>query len=388
MDELTQQLAGSFTVSNDPNSTAAQHPRFAQYKSRTSVDQNTRRDRILNHQKDRRFDFMSHVRNLSDDLWDNTDAESVGSEDSMDVQFEGEKPKFRKPGKYYRNQLMYSEWLVEVPSDFEQEWLAVVCPWGKRCLVVASKGRTHAYSKSGYRINSFSSHLPGGSFKQKGRNKDNAILDCLFNEQEGTYYVLDIMCWKNHPIYDSETEFRFYWLASKVIETPEMAQKSPDNTIDGVLFYHKRCHYTFGSTPLVVWLKPYMLPEILTIEINEKLAAERPDSYTTYAAHMDHVQKEKEKAALEKSKKGKSPHGKKKTPKKTKGSGDAGEGPGMVQVDNTVGLPDPKPVKKDRVDEKRIYGQDFRMDVSVEPHGDGDHGDTMDTIHENEGDLS
>ena len=48
---------------------------------------------------------MNHVRNLADDQWDNTDADSVASEDSMDVQFEGEVPKFRKPGKYYRNQV-------------------------------------------------------------------------------------------------------------------------------------------------------------------------------------------------------------------------------------------------------------------------------------------
>lgn len=36
-------------------------------------------------------------------------------------------------------QIMYSEWLVEKPVDFEQEWLAVICPWGKRNLVVASR---------------------------------------------------------------------------------------------------------------------------------------------------------------------------------------------------------------------------------------------------------
>jgi hypothetical protein len=33
---------------------------------------------------------------------------------------------------------MYSEWLVEKPEDFEQEWVSVICPWGKRNLVVAS----------------------------------------------------------------------------------------------------------------------------------------------------------------------------------------------------------------------------------------------------------
>lgn len=36
-------------------------------------------------------------------------------------------------------QLMLSEWLVDVPADLEQEWLVVVCPVGKRALVVASR---------------------------------------------------------------------------------------------------------------------------------------------------------------------------------------------------------------------------------------------------------
>ena len=33
---------------------------------------------------------------------------------------------------------------------------------------------------------------------------DNAILDCIYHEVEKTFYVLDIMSWKDHPVYDSE----------------------------------------------------------------------------------------------------------------------------------------------------------------------------------------
>lgn len=36
---------------------------------------------------------------------------------------------------------MLSEWLVDVPVDLEQEWMVVVCPVGKRALVVASRVR-------------------------------------------------------------------------------------------------------------------------------------------------------------------------------------------------------------------------------------------------------
>lgn len=34
---------------------------------------------------------------------------------------------------------MLSEWLVDVPVDLEEEWVVVVCPVGKRALVVASR---------------------------------------------------------------------------------------------------------------------------------------------------------------------------------------------------------------------------------------------------------
>ncbi|XP_063434512.1 uncharacterized protein LOC134715897 [Mytilus trossulus] len=322
MDELTAKLACDFSVSSDPNSTAAVHPRFSQYKSRNRIDQETRRNRILEEQKKHRFDYLSHVRNLSEGQWDNADAESVDSQESMDIQVTEENVNIRRPGKYYRNQLMYSEWLVEVPDDFMENYLTVVCPVGKRCLVIASRGKTTAYAKSGYQVAQFRSHFPGGN---KSTFKDNAILDCIFNEAEGIYYILDIMCWKNHPIYDSETEFRFFWLNSKMSETSEVMTKSEGNPyrflplsncppskeaigaavagaafeVDGLLFYHKRTHYTFGSTPLVVWLKPYMLPEILGMTVPEKLAAQKPDNYTTYAAHMEQVAIDKEKKEAE-----------------------------------------------------------------------------------------
>lgn len=33
---------------------------------------------------------------------------------------------------------MLSEWLEEIPFDFEKKWIMVVCPVGKRCLIIAS----------------------------------------------------------------------------------------------------------------------------------------------------------------------------------------------------------------------------------------------------------
>lgn len=52
MDDLTKALSASFAVSKEPNSTAAPHPRLAQYKSKYSVlEQSERRRRFLDLQK-------------------------------------------------------------------------------------------------------------------------------------------------------------------------------------------------------------------------------------------------------------------------------------------------------------------------------------------------
>ena len=43
-----------------------------------------------------------------------------------------------------------------------------------------------------------------------------------------------------------------------------------------MLFFHKRTHYTCGRTPLVGWLKPYMLPEILGLPVPDTFMAGVP----------------------------------------------------------------------------------------------------------------
>ncbi len=43
-----------------------------------------------------------------------------------------------------------------------------------------------------------------------------------------------------------------------------------------MLFYHKRAHYTPGRAPLVGWLKPYMIPEILGIPLPQQVTDETP----------------------------------------------------------------------------------------------------------------
>ena len=59
------------------------------------------------------------------------------------------------------------------------------------------------------------------------------------------------------------------------------------------MFYHKRTHYTFGPSPLVVWLKAYMLPEILGISVPAELLALAPSTYGGFSAHAETVRQKK-----------------------------------------------------------------------------------------------
>ncbi|KAJ6664155.1 hypothetical protein lerEdw1_008370 [Lerista edwardsae] len=312
MEDLTQALACSFAVSQDLNSTAAPHPRLAQYKSKySSLEQAERRRRLLELQKIKRLDYVNHARRLAEDDWIGVDTEGEKEkEDHADEDTEEMEVELKKKlPKYYANQLMLSEWLIDVPPDLVQEWLLVVCPIGKRTLIVASRGSTAAYTKSGFCMKRFPSLLPGGSRHNSTTSKNYTILDCIYSEAQQTYYILDVMCWRGHPVYDCQTDFRFFWLHSKIQEEEGLGEKSRINPfrfvglqnyscassslcevlttnfpfeVDGLLFYHKQTHYSPGSTPLVGWLRPYMVSDILGISVPAGPLTAKPG----YAGHQ------------------------------------------------------------------------------------------------------
>lgn len=198
---------------------------------------------------------------------------------------------------------MLSEWLVDVPSDFEENWLVVVVPIGRRSLIVSARKTTHAYSRAGALINRFPSLLPGGCKRTHRVSRDYCILDCVFHEGSQTYYILDVMCWGGHPVYDSELEFRIYWKEQKCKEFDEihtysrinplpfqnlsyypctkesitsLLAETPPYEVDGLLFVHKKCRYIIGRCPLSAWLKPHMVPDILSIPISPEFLAKSP----------------------------------------------------------------------------------------------------------------
>merc|ERR1719500_1875291 len=85
------------------------------------------------------------------------DDEEEDEQEDMDTAVEIRPRRLRKS---YKNQLMMSEWLVEVPEDLVDKWLLILCPEGRRNLVIAANGSTKVFSKSGKMMKSFPSNLP------------------------------------------------------------------------------------------------------------------------------------------------------------------------------------------------------------------------------------
>ena len=189
---------------------------------------------------------------------------------------------------------------------------------GRRNLVIAANGSTKVFSKSGKQVKSFPSNLPGGNRNQNRRNT-YTILDCIYSESNSIFYILDMMCWDGFQYYDCDTEFRLSWVQQKFIENQEMRTRSRINPysfqplpvyqctresikealnspmpfsdhLDGLLIYHRevditfisihvgkftfntydlQVHYMPGKTPLVGWIKGYMVPELMGIEVKK-----------------------------------------------------------------------------------------------------------------------
>ncbi|RGB32885.1 hypothetical protein C1646_705742 [Rhizophagus diaphanus] len=297
--------------------------------------QEERRKRALEEQKKRRRDLNTHARNLalfkpenfSSEEEPASDDESVNNDSpieltkplkrSLDIDQDESllqessvvkkvriKGKFREPRRKikgsnpYRNQVMHAEWMQEIPSDLEKNWYVVLCPKGKRCLVISAKGKTVSRLRNGNVMNVFESVLPAGANSYKGnKTTDYCILDCIYDQTTFTYYVLDLMCWKGHPIYDCDTEFRFYWLNTKFTEierstantstykfNPLKAHYCDQDKIsfliknphsfgyrpDGLLFFNKRTQYVLGDTPLCGWVGIEKVEEMFEDFIKQK----------------------------------------------------------------------------------------------------------------------
>jgi len=324
VDVLVDSLASSDLGLTMVPDTDREHPnsRLAMYKNRGRnmlSNQDIRRRALLEHQKKRRAAALDVARALVEgDLEGDSDEE----EDMEAIDEEAVIKKYRIR-KSYKKHLMLSEWMEVVPMDLDTMWFMVPVPEGKRTLVVAGEGRTRRFTRGGYDLGEFKSLL--------SYNNKETILDCIFVPAQGTFYVLDVLVIRGHPMYDCDTVTRFDWGKQQIaemresdgdIQKREWGGRRPNHyafkplehyaadaatighvlseesvfcfnkdtdkpaPLDGILFYHQQLNYMPGHTPLVSWLKGYMVPEMLNIPVGEALMAQKPANYEGMQAEV------------------------------------------------------------------------------------------------------
>lgn len=197
-----------------------------------------------------------------------------------------------------------AEWLGGFPED-PANWLIVPYPKGMRCLVIAFGGKTEVYSKNGPLVTTFKSYLPGGFPDTYNRSKVT-ILDCVQVEKNKSYQIIDALICGNMELLNWPADFRFLWTKSRLgdwkcngnfdaefhipnyydmsnnSDVMQCFEKFPfwdDIELDAFMFYHKDSSYTCGKSPLVGWLYPFMVNEVLGFRIHEKYQALRPQNY-------------------------------------------------------------------------------------------------------------
>ena len=115
------------------------------------------------------------------------------------------------------------------PSPEEPGWFVLPRVEGKRCLVISSNGRTVSRDKNGIIIHQFDSPLPSGSQKLRSCGSQGmfCILDCTYNVDLNTYFVMDLLCWKGQSLYGCSASMRFYWAKERLEEVGIGSSPSP-----------------------------------------------------------------------------------------------------------------------------------------------------------------
>ncbi|CAG9824406.1 unnamed protein product [Phaedon cochleariae] len=290
------------------------------YKSNVNhwLSQQQRRVAHLEKQREKRHELTDNNRKQCELFIEQFEKKCMEDES---MQCESPNTSNTPKNKRSKLKLMHSEWLTEIPEDLDDDWLVKFAPEGFRILLIARKHITTCYNKNGKIVLKIKTHFPGGGWSD---NNGLTVLDCIYNNKIKTIYVLDCLFWNSMSTIDSEANFRFFWLKSKFDEQSELLKTEKytftlihfmpaqrpliqDNIFtslqaedkilyNGVVFYHKDSHYTFGYTPLVAWLSVFMLPEMLNIDIPEEYSMKTPVGYVCqqkYLAELDEKMKKR-----------------------------------------------------------------------------------------------
>jgi hypothetical protein len=166
-----------------------------------------------------------------------------------------------------------------------ESWMFKLRPRGTSCLITTS---IHSNSSSSQGIAYAISPASTSSILCSFRSllPKNCILECILDEERRLLYAMDILMWKGQCLTDTTSEFRMYWMQTKLSECSQQLFRlvegrneyavqwvpyfdcTPANLYavyanengacpyvpDGFVFYHKFGHYQQGLTPLVlVW---------------------------------------------------------------------------------------------------------------------------------------
>lgn len=172
---------------------------------------------MLDRQKAARRDLTIHARELAQACVANVKTVEEAGSGTMDEKEDKTRDVRREKRESFAKQLMYPHWLEDIPCDLHR-WYVMPRPEGTRCLVIAFAGTTVSRKTNGSMLHRFSSSLPNGSGPTREKNS-HCILDCIYHPENNTYYVMDLMSWKSYNLYDSSSEFRFFWVRSKLAET-------------------------------------------------------------------------------------------------------------------------------------------------------------------------
>ncbi|ODM96480.1 Snurportin-1, partial [Orchesella cincta] len=302
--------------------------------------QQRRREHVLQLQRQRRDEILDKIRQLEDSAYSDSETEDEmdfvatvrktsghpttlenisenTSGESMDTATTSTKS-HRSIKKNRANNLnkrkrhrkppcrvMLSEWLLERPEDFEEMWIGALCPVGKRCVVVATRGKTKIFSRTDEYLGSYKSLLPGGCAYYYGDTNVNryrgvTILDCVWSQLSETFYVLDLICWNSHSCVNCDTDYRQFFLHSKFSENLELLERSKLNPfpfkplpyfaaremplvmassvlfpecVDGILLMHRETFYIPDTNPLCLWILPSQVEATLGVYVSPDLLA-------------------------------------------------------------------------------------------------------------------
>ncbi|CAD0194725.1 unnamed protein product [Chrysodeixis includens] len=331
MDEVLEKLVTNIIDSDTESNNCGKKSFEGYYKNWGKLNnQEQRRKELLNTQKNNRNSKVDTFRGILNIINEDHGEDQVFKNHRNSYRPNIYVAGFTKASPSYKNVLMMSEWMIEKPADFHENWTVTPCPKGVRTLVVASNGCTKFYTKYGSFRFQCSTALPGGN---RGRNNNRCcILDCFHVESLKTMFILDLLAWNSQPMTDGEAEFRDFWLKSQLLEIPGVSTLTNTNKmifkllpkvscakdsfdafmstmphfpnhcpgLDGLLFFHKQAQYVSGQTPLVGWLYPFMVPELFEdVKIHPVYMLEVPVDYEGQAEYIkkfeENVVKKKEK---------------------------------------------------------------------------------------------